>query len=560
MTAPRFLCTLSIVLLLALPSRAWDFHVPWLERPISLRLWETLFIDYHDDNFDGRQENDEYYDLGSRLNLRLDAGKFFASMRADVNAFFDTPQGAVPPYKNRFGLEKWSAGWRGRSFRIEAGDFYSTFGRGIALSIRKVDQIGQDTTIMGAKVKAAFGDASVVAFSGLLNPTNFDSVSEKLVSDWMPSDSWYATRGDWLSGARLNWNAADGMRLSGHAVALWSDPYGRNERLQSLIQMGVLQRWATIGGAELDWYGLSDFLGLNVEVDWLHKRLGGVGGTKEGIGLLAGANFQLGDWTIVAEAKHYDKYDLYTVTDGGDYLPVRIDIVSPPTLEPPEMEVANNHTVSGGRVKVSWRPAAGATMLEAAYAGFWQRATATSEDRAWVYNVWLTIEQGFLGSGLANCRLGWREEVPRAAGGLLHNTLYAFYSASVPLGARHSLELSGNVWYGRKHNPVLDTGKTYVKGDASFGYGFSPLLTAAVVVGFDNEVTGSGNLDVFYTPVGGRPIRQVFLAGSLSLNFSGTVVVNLLGGQLRGGAKCINGLCRIYPPFAGVRAEVKVRF
>lgn len=557
---PASLLPCCLLLLMPLSARAFDFSVPLLDKPASLEITETLVSDYHDDNFDQEPNNDGYADLRDRLNLRLAVERFTLSLRLDASLFIDAPGNARPPYHNRLAPEKWYLKYGARHWQLQAGDFYASFGRGLALNIHKIDQLGEDTTLMGIRGSWQANPFSITIVSGLLNPSNTDGVTEKTISDWVPRSSWYATRSDWLSGLRAEWQPLPGLSLAGHLVGMVYDPYRQNQHLQGLIEMSILPEWATISGVGLDWSGVADWLDVNLEFNWLHKDLHQQLDTSNGWGLLAGSNFYLADWTLVVEAKFYDDYELYTETEAGDYLPTRIDVIRPPTLEPPEMEIANNRSVAGGRLRLAWRPGGAGTMLQAAWAGFWSRATAVAQDRFWIYNVWLTVEQSFLRSGLARCILGLREEVPLAGGGLATHLVYLYTSAAIPLWGRHSLELSGNNWWEHKYNPTLDSALDFVKGEWSLGWSWSPLLTASLLVGYDSESSGSRKLTTFYTPAGGSPIRQVFLAGELMLNFYGRVILRLLGGQLRGGAKCINGLCRIFPPFAGVKLEATVRF
>jgi hypothetical protein len=42
--------------------------------------------------------------------------------------------------------------------------------------------------------------------------------------------------------------------------------------------------------------------------------------------------------------------------------------------------------------------------------------------------------------------------------------------------------------------------------------------------------------------------------------FSSANNVKIFAGQQRGGLKCVNGVCKVFPPFEGVRAELTMRF
>ncbi len=87
----RTFLTASIFLLVAgclQPAWAWDFRFPWLDLPASFDLTDTLVFDYHDENHDGVDDNDDYFDLRSRLNLKLAVERLTLSIRLDTSSFF----------------------------------------------------------------------------------------------------------------------------------------------------------------------------------------------------------------------------------------------------------------------------------------------------------------------------------------------------------------------------------------------------------------------------------------------------------------------------------------
>ena len=60
---------------------------------------------------------------------------------------------------------------------ITAGDAYVQFGRGLTLSMRKVDELGIDTTVRGAKVAYTRDPFAVTAVAGFANPSRVDEAS-----------------------------------------------------------------------------------------------------------------------------------------------------------------------------------------------------------------------------------------------------------------------------------------------------------------------------------------------------------------------------------------------
>ena len=57
---------------------------------------------------------------------------------------------------------------------VTAGDSYVQFGRGLVLSMRKVDELGVDTTLFGAKASYEKDPFGVTVIAGLANPARVD--------------------------------------------------------------------------------------------------------------------------------------------------------------------------------------------------------------------------------------------------------------------------------------------------------------------------------------------------------------------------------------------------
>lgn len=81
-------------------------------------------------------------------------------------------------YQNTIYPSKLFVGYTAPGVDVTIGDFYAQLGRGLVLSVRKIDEVGQDTTIRGFKTsfKKSFEDASlsVTALAGQANPLRVD--------------------------------------------------------------------------------------------------------------------------------------------------------------------------------------------------------------------------------------------------------------------------------------------------------------------------------------------------------------------------------------------------
>ena len=384
MTMRRILILLG---LFSAPLAARAFDLPWTEGRASLDLVETLVFDYHDDNRDALPEarNDHYQDLRNRFNLLLTLGDYAAYTRFDTATFWNEKN---PLLSDQYVLEKIGASRDGRLLRLDLGDFYATFGRGMALRIRKIDELGVDTTLLGAKARLRTDPLELTVLSGLSNPTNLDGVNEHEVVGVL----------DWISGLELKWRASSCATLGFHAVTMLFD-LDKSVGAETLIAGLTLDLPMVLPFlnfyAELDVKGWGDFLGF-------HSLAG-----------YASAQASWQNLTWLLEVKHYDDYSLVsgdTAGLSGEKL-FRIEYVKPPTLEPDDTEISNNQNLTGAHTRIDHRPFGGATMLYVSFAGFLAQDLLDVGKRA-IYHARAGVEQVFLATGRFQLEGGFREENP----------------------------------------------------------------------------------------------------------------------------------------------------
>ena len=115
-------------------------------------------------------------------------------------------------YNHDFRLERIHGGFQVGRLHVTVGDFYATFGRGIALALAKVDDVGLDTGILGGRADYQVGDTlTVTVLGGVVNALNIDPVTHQVLED-DPLDR--------LAGARLEWRISRGFAVAGHGVLL----------------------------------------------------------------------------------------------------------------------------------------------------------------------------------------------------------------------------------------------------------------------------------------------------------------------------------------------------
>ncbi len=223
---------LAVLGLLASARSAHAIDVPIGEETLSLDVNNTSELGYHFDNRNSaavdpqnptltpsKHVDDDYGDWFNRVYLRAFYGKFSLGARVDSALFFDTPtrpgvQELVRSelgeddlaLENRFNEELharygsslpggarglvypaklWIA-YKHKPFEATVGDFYEQLGRGLVFSVRKVDEVGLDTTVRGAKLSAShkLGDYRLAGmmFGGQLNPTRIDFPTGRILN------------------------------------------------------------------------------------------------------------------------------------------------------------------------------------------------------------------------------------------------------------------------------------------------------------------------------------------------------------------------------------------
>ncbi len=101
-------------------------------------------------------------------------------------------------YQNSIYPAKLWASYKHKGVEVTFGDAYVQFARGLVLSMRKLDDLGIDNTVRGFKGSVARGPFSVTVVGGLANPSRVDEATgqalfnEKAVPNTSPA---YSTRG-----------------------------------------------------------------------------------------------------------------------------------------------------------------------------------------------------------------------------------------------------------------------------------------------------------------------------------------------------------------------------
>jgi hypothetical protein len=180
---------------------------------LTIDISNTTEVGYHFDNrnvtttagtlLPNQHVDDDYFEWLNRLyvrsyywkvsfGLRLDSAVYAATLdRQAVQELIVDELGAPDlDLENQFARElhtrytnlvypaKLWLGFKHDWFEVTAGDFYQQLGRGMVFSVRKLDEVGIDTTVRGGKLSMAeewdsFG-LEATLFGGQLNPIRID--------------------------------------------------------------------------------------------------------------------------------------------------------------------------------------------------------------------------------------------------------------------------------------------------------------------------------------------------------------------------------------------------
>lgn len=525
--------------------------------PIVLDVTESLFLDFHTRLDDPALAQDpvNVFDLRNRLNLRLRAGWLSAGLRLDAAWFANPPSGQ---YQNDLRIEELYFTARKGGFTLTAGDDYVALGRGMALALRKVDEVGFDVSLRGAHAGFRSTKFSARLDAGVTNVVNVDGIEEKRVPD--PHDLVVA--------GRLEYSPTPKLRFAVHGVDI--------ERRHSPLSEALVQPFDVLARDDLDprpisggrfirsWVvgtsfealSLAERVSLYAEFDYLTNRssraalAGTVDHVQHGYALYGSASVYAGPVTLLVEGKRYDKFELASTlhprTAQQSGITTFFPYNAPPTLERADQRVANNTDVSGAHIRLDYRlPATAGGNRQNVFVSLAGFLDAPAPDHTTVhgYAGW---EYKHARGHRVQLQAGTRMENAPSGSDVGLRMVHFDADAFVLLGARHDLQIHWSHEFHDKNPKASLTRDRYVEGTAYVTWDFTP------------HWAFTGQLD--YLTSDERQGSPLFLGAWVMYRFNQSSFVRVFGGRSKGGLKCSGGICRIFPDFEGVKLETTVRF
>jgi hypothetical protein len=606
--------------------------------PVRIDVTNASSVFYNVDNRNtrasdvSRRVDDGWGVWYNRLNTQASWKRFQAGVRLDSAWFYTAPTptrvaldllklnhgGALPPTysasdANFFELmtekatgelttryvswvypSKYYLGYTTRDVEATVGDFYTQLGRGLVLSVRKVDELASDTTVRGGRVTGHLQQGPfrlrMTALGGSMNPLRLDEASGRYIGVTSAVSSGFfsiteagmprAIRGpfdtslqptyapDRVLGAQLE-GGVRWLTVGVQASALDRQLLDRGGELTALspgtvrgaksIRTGSI----SLSAPDFDGHG-AGYLEVAVQ-DLVHASTA----PDTSSNLPSGGHAAYGSvsviqrpLTITLEGKHYRRFFslLANVDTARATEYTALQYSAPPTTEPfwTDTEFGGFNTcVTGGRVRTDVEMRRGVNVY-AALGRYLTWAESIVNERCDtspqnLNRVW-DAAGGFeivsqRGKSRASATVGSRfddaERLLESTYGETHTfyrEVYTRYDVIQWLGGPFALKFQG--WHRRRHQTLGGPQEPYIELQHLTSIEWAPRLSAGIGL----EYTGNP----LFAPT--------YVNGVISYAFSPSSNISIFAGQRRGGLRCVSGVCRVFPPFEGVRIDATFRF
>ena len=600
------------------------------DAPLKLDITETSIVSQRFRERDGESYEDQgYFAWLNRLNLVLGWKKFTLGARIDTAVYGWRPQernddprrlqalfqDGSSRYRNSIYPAKLWFSIKDNGVEVTAGDSYVQFGRGLVLALRKVDELGIDTTLFGGKITVNRDPFAVTLIAGLANPARVDEPTGRALfsSKAVPAlpavdpDTGAGTGGynapvppqpiygsDRIIGAEITAGRGLPAILSTHVVRLtkcapyrydangeiiddyFDKPIGTCEEtdrvqwfrnLASAVNPVVESRETTNLGQSIEIPSLWGHGSLYIEGATQHREKTRVRAKNTDGNAIYGSFVVTGGAIAnTLEVKSYRNFwalgGSVNATQAAAFTNVAYSI--PPTAEPIITDTYGNMNVcmNSARDRFDYR----FTPTFLAYG-------------AYAYSVSLSEQP----SGACD---SWGKSTGQKA---TDNTDY-IHDGTLGVEARFDADKSSLFANVNARHDMLDNGKPYYR-ELAVQYSMTKYLWGP----YSFELSGRHRIrvqdaeNIHGTDYKGEPWWQgehynalkiapkwvlsqgfeyttligfptYYLNGGVLYKFTSESNIRLDAGQNRGGLRCISGICRVFPSFDGARVELTLRF
>ncbi len=540
----------------------------------------------------------------NRLDALIRDGRWTAGLRIDSAVFWSRPSDYNPDfarYQDSVYPAKLWLTYSTPGLEVTVGDSYVQFGRGLTLSMRKIDELGIDTTVRGLKVEMQRDPFAVTAIAGFANPSRIDESSGRSLFTTAESPTVPIFGSDRVAGAEIQAGRGLPVTLATRAVRFSRcAPYSYDANDNPVTNFfrdpsGVAFGSCTSNDASI-WLSnlplvpqsINDndvtMLGQSIEVPSLggHGKLYLEGATQfrhadaspasdtAGNALYAALSLDGGPLTTTLEIKsNRNFYPVAAAVDlkrAPEFNVVTYSFVPPaetPTILDTEFGDFNA-CVNGGRLRADVR--ANDSLLVYGQGIFAdtkseQGALCDSQGHLMVSGVPAATLEDIVWDGLTGFEWSFDGELSHvfasagarqdnlATGDFFYRERHVEYSIVKYLGGPYSIELQGFHrlrWEHGWNNDAANEGvfRWWHEGENYVAFKVAPAWV--FTQGFE------------YTTLTGYP--TYYVNGAVLYKFASGSNVRLFVGQQRAAFRCASGVCRFFPAFEGARAELTLRF
>lgn len=579
-----------------------------LQGGTQLQPWVrmTVFSEWYRENYNPEPSDDGFVSLVTRLNVGADTRMRRATLGTQIRVdgqkiwFVDGQDcgstGNCVSVEDDVRLERTTVRLDTKHASLFGGDYNVQNGRGLGLSVRKIDEIGVDTTIKGGRVDLRTRPVRATAFAGFANRQNSDFATRQLLPDpGYPAKSYtfqrdaleagcdvssaldpdignpfWAVCSDLVAGGRVEGTLPGRVDVGAHYayVDFGDEVIARTDNVvvdEHLHQIGADMGRARIGGVWDTFIGASGIVRNPNLRDTAFETE-----RYDGHGIYASNTFFLGTTTLLVEAKHYTDY-LMALSQNA-----LVQYTENPTLEREDQQVPGNLNATGGRVRIdhTWREL-GLTVFANSLAyvfaeNLGQVAWREDEGRMAMHNYAGVIYRRPDADLVVQASGGYRYErflqTDRQGGTLRRRFPHAELYLSIPLAKRggltHALAIRGE---GRWENIRFGASEDFFRGLFSLGYSLSPWFSITYLQGIDTELpVPEGEPSLTYercsNAIGSTCRPHLWPGVQAQINVMSSSFVRIFAGRQVGGRVCVNGSCRALPDFEGARVELVMGF
>ncbi|MFC2163608.1 DUF6029 family protein [Acidobacteriota bacterium] len=444
----------------------------------------------------------------NQFDLTLAKGDYILGMRLDLDLDFSPADGKFRMAKRFFRMQK-------RKIDLILGDYYHSIGRGLTLSLLKTfEEEGLehliDTTVDGGRVA--------------LNTKN---LSADLMAGWIDREG--SDVKDKVMAATLGWKFRSTSNL-------------KLTYMRSRLEEG--SEWSnkdvSMQAVSLDIPNISDKAKLFGEFTLIQKDTYDSEERIHGHGLYLETGLYMGKLSFLFEFK--------------DYKQLNFEYNRPPLLESEELEILADQfdtdvidsTGVSGRIDFAFSPSPTLLYGEFLYShsdpenhpfyGAYERE---------IIHAFAGLETQFKTTGYFNALAGYRREDASSKVFFLTfgRTFHYQFNMSYPLSPRLAIEFD---WASK------DFEGEYVDYFERRSY-LSLHYASRAIVSLLFEQTNNPEIRL-------STDKKDWWALQVELRFSNASSIRVFYGSTKGGVKCSGSLCRIFPPFQGLRIEVIWRF